>query len=472
MSDRIQQHIQLLETHDDPDVRRQAAEELAEANTPNAISALAQALKDRNKGVRDAANRSLLAIGGIEVARLVAPFIRDHDIAVRNLAAELLYRLGEHSIFAVEPYLHDSDQDVRKMAVDIIGLLRHKGAAIAIAPMLEDPDPNVVISAAEALGNIGSELAVPHLIQLFEKQDYTRPVVSEALGKIKGEKATEFLSKSFEKEIQTKSDPLTLFGIIEALGSIGDAKAFSLLAGYLPGVKGKLRRMMLAAMVWISDKAQMPLDIPGASTEDLIDLLNDSDLRVRLNAVKVLANYPESRITQAFVDILGSSEYFDVVLFGILESREEGIPIIMEKLRAPGCKQKKELISLVRTIAQRLAQDAETFGAKGVPEKLLQEAFTIVEEQWHSGDEETRHAIVETLFVLDGDRALAVLDTLMNDPDPWLRMRVIELLGTLDDERLPEFVARYITDEDEMVRQTVEWILESKGFSLSSNSTI
>jgi orotate phosphoribosyltransferase-like protein len=55
-----------------------------------------------------------------------------------------------------------------------------------------------------------------------------------------------------------------------------------------------------------------------------------------------------------------------------------------------------------------------------------------------------------------------MLDVLMKDPDPWLRMRVVEVLATQEDVRIPGFVSRYITDEDEMVRQTVEWILESK----------
>ncbi len=441
----------------------------SQTNTSDAINALALALKDPNKGVRDAANRSLIAIGGIDVARAVVPYLK--DTAVRNLAAELLYRLGGDAAGAVEPYLRDDDQDVRKMAVDTLGLLRHKDAAAAIVPLLHDPDPNVVTSAVEALGNIGSEAAVPQLIQVYEQEEYTRAVVAEALGKIKGEQATEFLAKSFERAIKDNADPLTLFGIIEALGAIGDEKAFSLLAGHLPSVKGKLRRMMLAAIVWIADKAHLPLDIPGAETEDLIDLLEDSDLRVRLNGVKVLASNPESRITKAFVNSLGTSEFFDVMLFGILESREDAFAIVIEKLEDPECKHKKEIISLIRSIAERTAETSETFGSPPMDGDVARRAFNLVEEQWQGADEETRQSIVEALFVLNGDKTLAMLDTLMNDPDPWLRMRVIELLGTLDDDRLPEFVASYITDEDEMVRQTVEWVLESKGSSFSSLNT-
>ena len=169
---------------------------------------------------------------------------------------------------------------------------------------------------------------------------------------------------------------------------------------------------------------------------------------------------------------LGSCEYFDVVLFGILESREDALEIVLEKLANPSFVQKKQLISLVRAIVRRSTEDAETFGTAPPSEGLLSRTFTLVENQWHTADEETRQAIVETLFMLNGEKTLVVLDLLMNDPDPWLRVRVIELLATHEDERLPEFIARYITDEDEMVRQTVEWILESKGFQLNDNTAI
>lgn len=469
MSDRIQHHIAALQADKDPDVRRQAAEELAEHGASDVIKVLAAALADTNKGVRDAASHSLATIGGAEVARAIVHYLAHENIVLRNLAAELLYRLGTDSIQALEPGLRSQDHDVRKMAVDILGLLRHKDAATAIMPLLYDSDPNVVVSAVEALGGIGNESAVPHLIQVFEQEPYTRAIVAESLGKIGGSASSEFLCTSFQKAIAVgNEDPLTIFGIIEALGLIGDPAAFALLSNHLPEVKGKLRRTMLSAIVWIADKSGLPLDIPGASTHDLIDLLGDSDLRVRLNAVRALSPLTDKVVTQAFFNALGSSDYFDVVLLGLLECREDAFPFLLEKLSDDNCKNKRQLVVLVRTMLQNNAGQ----GGLGFDQSMIDNAFALTEQQWESADEETRAAIVETLFALNGDRALAMLDTLMNDPDPWLRMRVIELLGTLADERLPGFLSRYLKDEDEMVRNTAEWVLESKGYSFDANQNV
>jgi HEAT repeat protein len=343
----------------------------------------------------------------------------------------------------------------------LMDLAGHENPLVVIS-LLSDSDPNVVIAAAEALGNAGNETAVPHLIRLYEAEVYARAIVAEALGKIKGDAATEFLSKSFERAIREKSDSLTLFGIIEALGAIGDEKAFALLGTQLPNLQGELRKMTLAVMVWIADKTGLPSEIPSASVSDLIDLLDDSDLRVRLLGVKALANAPEPEVTKAFVKALGASEYFDVVLFGILETRDDALEIALDKLAHPPSQQKKPLISLVRMIVRRSDGEAGMFGSLRVAEAARRRAFSLIEAQWREADEETRRTIVETLLLLDGERTLVMLDVLMKDPDPWLRMRVVEVLATQEDVRIPGFVSRYITDEDEMVRQTVEWILESK----------
>src|SRR3990167_4350503 len=80
------QRIATLLTHDDSDTRRMAAEDLSETDNLATISALTAALQDDNKGVRDAASRSLVSIGGISVARGIAHYIAHEDIVTRNLA--------------------------------------------------------------------------------------------------------------------------------------------------------------------------------------------------------------------------------------------------------------------------------------------------------------------------------------------------------------------------------------------------
>jgi HEAT repeat protein len=68
------------------------------------------------------------------------------------------------------------------------------------------------------------------------------------------------------------------------------------------------------------------------------------------------------------------------------------------------------------------------------------------------------------LFHLDGDRAVMFLDAIMNDPDPWLRIHVIEVIAAIADRRAPDFIARFLEDDDEMVREVAVSTLQSRGF--------
>ncbi len=91
------------------------------------IAALAAALQDGNKGVRDTACRSLLVIGGADGARAVVEYVCSPNIVTRNLATDLLMKIGEPGIPALLPYLKDVDHDVRKAVVDVLGSDRRAG---------------------------------------------------------------------------------------------------------------------------------------------------------------------------------------------------------------------------------------------------------------------------------------------------------------------------------------------------------
>jgi HEAT repeat protein len=126
MNEEMKNLVCLLLTDPDPDVRRRAAEDLAECNDRNVLAVLSIAIQDENKGVEDAVSRSFLSIGGVGAARAIVYHIEDENIASRNLAAKLLIRLGENSVHALVPYLRSDNKDVRKLAVDILGEIKSK----------------------------------------------------------------------------------------------------------------------------------------------------------------------------------------------------------------------------------------------------------------------------------------------------------------------------------------------------------
>lgn len=466
MKNELRNQLAALLSADDPALRRRAAEELAEIKGFTPIAALAAALRDENKGVRDSALRSLSRIGSENVARAAVEYIADENIVTRNLAAELLLKLKDQSIGALLPYLYDVNQDVRKFAVDILGLIGDEKTVAHIIPLLDDQDENVVVSAAEALGNIRSVLAVPHLIRVFKLNDNAKVIVAEALGKIGDESGGEFLLKYFSAVVKNEqADYLVLYAVVDAIGVIGTEEALPVIRRSIFSVKGSVRHVLLHTMIMILEKHHRPLKELQEFQSDLVDALHRDNDAVRLSAVKVLAGIEGKAVTAPLIKAVGISEELDAVLLPILEHREDTFQTIVELAEAHEIEASKEMVTLIGRVSSSI--DYRTLPKELLDQTLglLQRSFGFVTGGWSEGSEETRGAIIETMLQLDGDRAFEYLAKVTDEPDPWLRIHVIELVAPLENRGIPDFITRFLTDEDEMVREVAASTLESKGYN-------
>jgi HEAT repeat protein len=468
MTPETRTYISMLLTGEDPDVRRRAAEELASTSGLAPITALAGALEDDDKGVRDAAARSLLAIGGIHVARAIVEYIVGTNIITRNLVAELLVKISNIAIPAVVPYLDHKDRDVRKFAVDILGLIGSDEPAARMLSLLDDPDENVVVSTVEALGNMKSAASVRALYATYDRFDYTRPAVAESLGKIGASDAEKFLILRLHQSLSTLAeDPVTPFVIVEALGLLGGSEALGALQESQSLVKGTLRSASLHAIVRISEHLGQPIPASIEVKADYQAAIRDNDVAVRVSAVKGLSGYAGEDVTEMLVRALGVSPEVDAVAVPALLHRDDTLSVstaLIDQL-PPG--QRKAVIGLLRRVTMETIQHVMRKAITTGDEKIFDRAFTAIAEQWNVADEETRAAIVDALFRLDGDRAVQFLDAIMNDPDPWLRIHVIEVIAAIADPRAPEFIARFLQDDDETVREVAMGVLQNKGYDVT-----
>ena len=462
-------NLATLLSGDDPAARRRAAEDLAESSGFAPIAALAAALRDENKGVRDAASRSLSQIGSKNVARAVVEYLGDANITTRNLAAELLMQLKDESVEALLPYMYDPDPNVRKFVVDILGVNGSHQAVAHLIELLKDQDENVVISAVEALGNVKSEASVPALIKVFDEIGYASATAAEAVGKIGGVKATDFLLSKLNLLIaDPNADPLVLYALLEALSIVGYDRAYAELLGHISRVKGKLRRILLHAIIRIAERCAITLNDVAAIRADLIDALSDGDRTIQMSAAKGLANLEGDDVTTALANALGKSEELDALLVPLLEYRPGVFVLAVHGLESRQIKPTKEIVSLIARLVSHIEYTTLPQEFMDGTSNLLQRGFDLVKEAGGDANEETRAAIVDTLFRLDGDQAVEVLDVIRNDSDPWLRMHIIELLLPLEDRRIPEFIARFLDDEDEMVREMASSSLEARGISFGT----
>jgi HEAT repeat protein len=449
----------------EPRERRHAAEELAIENSYAAIGALAAALQDENKGVRDAANRSLLTIGTEQVARSVVEYITDTNIISRNMASDILVRLGGLSLNALLPCLYDSDQDVRKFAVDILGLIGDRSPVSHLIPLLHDPDDNVLISTIEALGNLRAEEAVDELCATFDRQDDLKPAVAEALGKIGGDGAADFLLKKFCEWVSNPpKDPLLLYTILEALAQVGSKKAFTILNEHLHTFSGKLQHVLLHCMIHICERSCEDHKSWIPYKTELLEGLLDDDPHIQISIMNALCSIEGNDVTKALLKRINLSESVDAELVPLLVQRHNIIQVCTEMI-AEGT------MSINKTSLDILSQTVLYVKYENIPVEMLQLQENILPmlakllgEYWSIADQEVRPIIIDLLFKLDGDRAIEILKSITEDPDPWLRMQVLELLASVSDRRAADFLAQFVNDDDETVRQLAYSVLEAKGY--------
>lgn len=187
LRDRAGLEAQLADSN--PAVRRWAARDLAAY--PEASSALVACLaKETEASVREAILLSLTEIGDdVAVAGLV-DCLRSEDAHLRNEAIEALKQLPEAVAPLMAGLLADPDPDVRIFAVNVLESLRHPDVEKWLIDVItKDGHVNVCATAADLLGEVGSEAAVAPLEALkarFANEPYIVFAAEVAIKRIKG----------------------------------------------------------------------------------------------------------------------------------------------------------------------------------------------------------------------------------------------------------------------------------------------
>lgn len=152
-------------------------------------------------------------------------------MALNSLLVIFLIVVSGCIFFNKEKYLKDLGNDnvmVRYEAICKLGEKKEKSAVSSLVKLLADSQPKVIrLTVIEALGKIGQEEAVSHLVSVLDGKDSEiRTAACDALGQIGSAKAVSGLAKvSGDKDIQPTA--------IWALGNIGDPGAVPALAKLL-----------------------------------------------------------------------------------------------------------------------------------------------------------------------------------------------------------------------------------------------
>ncbi len=127
-----------------------------------------------------------------KAVRMMEILLADKDLAVRRIAARILYYHGTaENVPAVRKSLGDADAYIRACGAQALAKIGDRESASLIAALLKDPERDARQGAALALGQVGSPEQVTALEALLEDPDEgVRKAVEGALAQIAGRKPT------------------------------------------------------------------------------------------------------------------------------------------------------------------------------------------------------------------------------------------------------------------------------------------
>ncbi|MDW8219408.1 MAG: HEAT repeat domain-containing protein [Bacteroidota bacterium] len=280
----------------DAALRRRAAEELMEAGSvsEDAISAFAKGLTDPDKGVRDICALALARIGNSQththfVAEAVVPLITHESLEVRNLAGDILIKLGPGAADALYPYLRDPISDNRKFACDIIGLSNNPSAIPYVRAILTDTDSNVRCAAIEALGFLKASELLGDIIAMYDDET-VRPYVVAAAGSIGGKHAQDFLLKVMDES----DDEFIQIAAIDALAVCADDIGIAhKLLQLLPSASPDVQVVLLRTVYSIAFRLKISIDLPHGLRSVAQQALMDDDPDTRISGLLALGKLYE-----------------------------------------------------------------------------------------------------------------------------------------------------------------------------------
>ena len=207
----------------DRDRLREIAE-LASRGDAEATGKLTEALADPRWHIRRAAAEALAGSRSNELALravLAAMRSKHRDLGLLNGVLSVLKRTDLDVVRALSEFLGDPDSDLRIYAALALGERSEPEAVPALLSALDDPDSNVRCQAIEALGKIGSAAATERLVALALASNFAEAFAALDALAIIGDR------RIASRLLPLLSDDLLGEAAVMAVGQLGDEEAIA-----------------------------------------------------------------------------------------------------------------------------------------------------------------------------------------------------------------------------------------------------
>ncbi|MDH7605410.1 MAG: HEAT repeat domain-containing protein [Melioribacter sp.] len=410
-------------------------------------------ISHEDKGVRNAATMLLLNHRPKEAPSHLVHYISSPDISIRNLAGEILAKLGDLSVDALMEYNHDRSDDDNKFIIDLLGIIANPRSVNHIIEVLSTTDnDNVILACIEALGNIRYEDAVDILLLFYERNELYKPTIVEALGKIGSQKALNFLISKFNSE-----DELTKYSILESLGYIGDVNTYFFLLEQILNVHGPLVWPLITSIFLLKEKYNLDIPFDDKMKSLLMYTLREGNAEHKKIALSLINVFNDKDILLASLRFLGEDYELDEI---IRSKVTNNIIFVFEEMPRILNEKPENVVHILNLLLSIISDAMNSEAQSQISLMMIRNLIHSVSEYLTHPDEEVRRASMEIIFNLDPESALLFIDSMINDENIWNKLRLIELLETVENSESTNALIRLAQDEDEMVRSKAQEVIE------------
>jgi PAS domain S-box-containing protein len=473
VTERLDSERDLSEQMASPDeaTRLRAAAALAGEGSPSAKQALLAAIGDDSWRVRRVAVEGLAGkIGEEMVSDLLRALRHEHkDPSVLNSALQLLALSQIDVIGPLSEFLNDPDTDLRVYAALALGEVHDERAVPPLILALKDRDTNVRYHAIDSLGRLRASQSVEPLLGIAEERDFFLSFAAiDALARIGDSAASARIAPLLEDEMLRAA-------AASALGALGDEEALAPLAALLSESPAQaIAAAEAVASIYdryetgfgegsiIADQFRRLIDEAGA--QNLIASLDHAREQELRSIVVTLGWLEGPAVERALAQLLGRKAARREVVEALVRYGHRVTGLILQQLKADDADTRKAAIKALGRLCDPAALPALIELLDEQPELVIaaagalacigdRRAFEPLLSLLDHPDAAVRQSAIGALNSLGHPEMAARARALLADPDPRLRESAVKIAGYFGFDQCLDLLLERCQDEVEQVRQ-------------------
>jgi len=440
---RVEQERRLaeeLKSHD-VETRLSATQRLASVAEVEDELGLVNAIGDSDWRVRQAAIHGIAKRAAPEAIQALLQSVRDdhRNLAILNSALQVLSMVDVDTLPTLIEFLRDPDPDLRMQAALALGEQRDKSAVPDLIEALKDENINVRFHVIEALGKLDDVEAAEPLAAIAESQDFFLAFPAlDALKEIGDESVAPRLMNLLS--VAGLREPAA-----ETLGELGDETVVAPLAAALNAteiaalsVANALTRLYqrfdeeYGEGDYIADLSRQSIQPSGV--RHLLSALNEVE-PIDLRPLAIVIGWLRGpAVDRTLVRLLGEATVRTEVLEALTRHGEGVIELLIDRLESEDFEIRRAAVSVLGRLGYRQATPA-----------LIKVLET---------DPMIRVEAAQALARIGDESALDSLLNLIGDTDGSVRQAVVGALNSIGSARMPQLIKPLLRDERPLVRES------------------